>query len=50
MFDKKISGISHITFVVRDLNQTDKFFREVLKAEEVYDSGEQHYSLHREKF
>ncbi|QXE03363.1 FosX/FosE/FosI family fosfomycin resistance hydrolase [Terribacillus sp. DMT04] len=45
-----LGGISHITFVVRDLDRTDKFFREVLGAEEVYDSGEQRYSLYREKF
>ncbi|WP_097042704.1 FosX/FosE/FosI family fosfomycin resistance hydrolase [Terribacillus aidingensis] len=45
-----ISGISHITFVVKDLDRTDKIFRDVLGAEEVYDSGEQHYSLYREKF
>ncbi len=50
MSGKMISGISHITFVVKDLNRTDKVFREILDAKEVYDSGEEHHSLYRERF
>lgn len=45
-----IKGISHITFVVRDLKRTSDLFKEVLDAEEVYDSGDESHSLYPEKF
>ncbi|MFS0560221.1 FosX/FosE/FosI family fosfomycin resistance hydrolase [Terribacillus sp. 179-K 1B1 HS] len=45
-----IKGISHITFVVKDLKRTADLFKEVLDAEEVYDSGDESHSLYPEKF
>ncbi len=45
-----IEGISHITFVVRDLERMAKLLRDGLGAEEVYDSTERNFSLSREKF
>jgi catechol 2,3-dioxygenase-like lactoylglutathione lyase family enzyme len=35
-----IEGISHITFVVHDLEKATRFFREIFDAEEVYSSGD----------
>jgi len=45
-----MKGISHITFVVRDLNRMAKFLCDGLGAREVYDSFSYNYSLSREKF
>ena len=45
-----ITGLSHVTFVVRDLERTAKLWREGLGAAEVYDSAAKSYSLSREKF
>lgn len=45
-----IKGISHITFVVRNLDRTAALFKEILDAEEVYDSGSERHSLYPEKF
>jgi fosfomycin resistance protein FosX len=45
-----IEGISHITFIVRDLERTSHLFVSVLGAQEVYSSGEQKFSLSKEKF
>lgn len=45
-----IEKVSHITFVVKDLDKTAKLFNEVLGAEQVYDSGEKTHSLYRERF
>jgi catechol 2,3-dioxygenase-like lactoylglutathione lyase family enzyme len=42
-----ISGISHITFIVRDLDRTAKFFETVFDAEEVYSSEDRLFSLSR---
>lgn len=44
------SGLSHITFIVRDLDKMTRILTEVLKAEEVYDSGQDTFSLSEEKF
>lgn len=33
-----ITGISHITFIVKDLEQTSHFLREIFEAKEVYSS------------
>lgn len=46
----KIQGISHITFVVKNLGQMARFLCEGLGAEEVYDSGNKKFSLSKEKF
>ncbi len=45
-----IQGISHITFIVRDLQRAALFFCEGLGAKEVYDSAKKNFSLSREKF
>jgi catechol 2,3-dioxygenase-like lactoylglutathione lyase family enzyme len=45
-----ISGISHVTFVVKNLERTARFFCEGLGAEEVYDSKDKNFSISREKF
>jgi catechol 2,3-dioxygenase-like lactoylglutathione lyase family enzyme len=45
-----IEGISHITFIVKDLELATKFFKEIFEAEEVYSSGDDTFSLSREKF
>ena len=45
-----IRGISHLTFIVRDLDRTARLLTEGLGAEEVYDSASRNFSLSREKF
>lgn len=45
-----IKGISHITFVVKDLHRTAALLEEILDAEEVYDSRNESHSLYPEKF
>lgn len=45
-----IEGISHITFLVRDLDRMAMFLCEGLGAKEVYDSQHKNFSLSREKF
>lgn len=42
--------LSHITFVVRDLDRMERIVTGVLKARKVYDSGEKMFSLSRERF
>ena len=45
-----IEGLSHITFIVRDLERMAGFLAAVFDAEQVYDSGEDTHSLSRERF
>jgi catechol 2,3-dioxygenase-like lactoylglutathione lyase family enzyme len=45
-----IEGLSHITFIVRDLDRMEAFLRTVFEAERVYDSGPDTHSLSRERF
>lgn len=45
-----IEGVSHITFVVRDLERTSQLYKELFGAEEVYHSGNQLHSLSKESF
>ncbi len=45
-----IRGVSHLTFVVRDLEAMSRFLCEGLGASEVYDSAGREHSLSREKF
>ncbi len=45
-----MKGISHITFIVRDLERMAGFLCEGLGAREVYDSSSRNFSLSREKF
>ncbi|QDP39413.1 FosX/FosE/FosI family fosfomycin resistance hydrolase [Radiobacillus deserti] len=45
-----LEGISHITFVVKDLDRTTALFKELFNAKEVYYSGEKTHSLYKERF
>jgi fosfomycin resistance protein FosX len=45
-----IQGLSHITFIVRDLEKMALIITEVLGGEEVYSSGDKTFSTSREKF
>jgi len=45
-----IESVSHITFVVKDLEKMSRFLREIFDAEEVYDSTAKNFSLSHEKF
>ena len=45
-----VTGLSHATFLVADLERTARLFREGLGAREVYDSAGREHSLSREKF
>ena len=45
-----IQGLSHMTFIVRDLDRMDAILTTVLDARKVYDSGEQTFSLSKERF
>lgn len=45
-----IEGISHITFIVSDLDRMATLLCEGLGAKEVYDSGDKRFSISREKF
>ncbi|EMX4399696.1 FosX/FosE/FosI family fosfomycin resistance thiol transferase [Listeria innocua] len=45
-----ISGLSHITLIVKDLNKTTTFLEEIFDAEEIYSSGDDTFSLFKEKF
>lgn len=45
-----MKGLSHITFIVRDLDRMAILLCEGLGAREVYDSSSHNFSLSREKF
>lgn len=45
-----IESVSHITFIVRDVEKTAGFLRAVFHAQEVYDSRGKNHSLSYEKF
>jgi len=45
-----IQGISHITFIVKELDKATKFFKDIFEAEEIYSSGDKAFSISREKF
>ncbi|MBD0263870.1 MAG: FosX/FosE/FosI family fosfomycin resistance thiol transferase [Tolypothrix sp. T3-bin4] len=45
-----IQGISHITFIVSDLEKMTKFLTSIFDAEEIYSSDEQTFSISKEKF
>lgn len=45
-----IEGLSHITFIVKNLERTSNLLTSVFEAEEVYSSGEKEYSYSKEKF
>ena len=45
-----VEGVSHITFVVKDLEKSARIFVDVLGGKEVYSSGDATFSVSREKF
>ena len=45
-----IDGLSHITFIVSDLNKMEVILMKVLDAKKIYDSGDRTYSLSKERF
>jgi catechol 2,3-dioxygenase-like lactoylglutathione lyase family enzyme len=45
-----IEGLSHITFIVRDLDRMERILIEVLGARKVYDSGPVSFSISDERF
>jgi fosfomycin resistance protein FosX len=45
-----IEGLSHVTFVVRDLERMTRILAGIFGAREVYASGEEQFSVSREKF
>ena len=50
MSTSPILGLSHLTFIVRNVDRTARLFCEGLGAQEVYDSQGRNFSLSREKF
>jgi catechol 2,3-dioxygenase-like lactoylglutathione lyase family enzyme len=45
-----IEGLSHITFIVRNLDRMARFLKLIFDAEEIYSSSDQIFSIAREKF
>ncbi|MBP1046730.1 FosX/FosE/FosI family fosfomycin resistance thiol transferase [Enterococcus sp. BWM-S5] len=45
-----MQGISHMTFIVHDLDKAAHFFKTIFSAVEVYSSGQDTFSVAREKF
>ncbi|MBF2490865.1 fosfomycin resistance hydrolase FosX [Listeria marthii] len=45
-----ISGLSHVTLIVKDLKRTTTFLQDIFNAEEIYSSGDNTFSLSKEKF
>jgi fosfomycin resistance protein FosX len=45
-----ISGLSHITFIVRDLDRMEALITFVLGARNVYDIGDVTFSLSKDAF
>ena len=45
-----IEGISHITFIVSDLDRMSEMLKIVFDAEEIYSSDTREYSISKEKF
>lgn len=45
-----IEGLSHITFIVSDLDRMEELLTTVLDAEKIYDSGDRFFSLSQERF
>jgi fosfomycin resistance protein FosX len=45
-----IQGLSHLTFIVRDLDKMSAIITSVLGGKEVYSSGDNTFSTSREKF
>ena len=45
-----IEGLSHITFIVKDLDRMEHLLTTVLEARKIYDSGEGTFSISKERF
>lgn len=45
-----IEGLSHMTFIVRDLDKMEEVLTTVLDARKIYDSGDWTFSLSKERF
>ena len=45
-----IEGLSHMTFIVRDLDRMEEILTKVIDARKVYDSGSESFSTSRERF
>lgn len=45
-----IEGLSHMTFIVKDLDKMERLLTSVLDAKKIYDSGENPFSLSKERF
>ena len=45
-----IEGLSHVTFVVRDLDRMTRILTGIFGAQEVYASGDETFSVAREKY
>ena len=44
------NGLSHITFIVSDLDRMERMLTTVLDAKKIYDSGDETFSLSKERF
>ncbi len=45
-----IEGLSHITFIVKDLDRMEHLLTTVLEARKIYDSGEGTFSISKERY
>ncbi len=45
-----IEGLSHITFIVSDLDKMEEMLTIVFDAKKIYDSGDRTFSISRERF
>jgi catechol 2,3-dioxygenase-like lactoylglutathione lyase family enzyme len=45
-----IEGLSHITFIVSDLERMSHFLTKIFEAREIYSSGKKKFSISKEKF
>ena len=45
-----VQGLSHMTFIVRDLDRMEAMLTTVLDAKKIYDSGDKTFSLSKERF
>ncbi|PVE26093.1 FosX/FosE/FosI family fosfomycin resistance thiol transferase [Microvirga sp. KLBC 81] len=50
MIEGKIEGLSHITLMTSDLARMTAIVEQVLDGKEIYSSGDETFSLSREKF
>lgn len=45
-----VGGLSHLTFVVSDLDKMEEILVQVMDAKKIYDSGDRTFSLSKERF